>query len=637
MKNAYKVIVQARQGQAQSTTYELAEQGASRGPLTIKALPGARYQLIDNSTGQGPDNIRVKRVGQDLRISFDGREDADLVMSAYYAEPVAGAVIGEVGPGSYHAYIPETGETAAMIGNLTDSARSVGMALGGEPLGVTGAAAAGLAVVAGFNPLWAAPLALLGAGGGSGAESGPVSSGGVAGDVTPPKVTGAQLHAQDDTGFSNSDGITSDNTPRWLIDADADATQVEVSLNGKTYTSTTKNAQGQFVVQVPDADALGNGVHLFSVVVKDAAGNASQPFKSTMTVLTDVTSPEALKFKSLVMKEDTGSLSDDFLTRERALQFTGVVEGFDASLHKFLVQVVQADGGVLSMAYVNPDAEGDWTFDNRALVLGELNKTTPYVLKTSVVDAAGNVLKSTGQSWVVDLEVPVLTYTPGDSSTGTNLGQNFTSISYGASEKGVFSVGGIALNGGSVTLSKNTYATGELALGFTDLAGNAAVMLTNPSPWTVQNLTVALNQGTSAGAFIELAGSVGRHDLNLGVDSLDVSSLYDTRPAVGEKAAINHIRSTGGGNDIITLSMDDVLALGVKNSFTASGHLQMRIDGDASDKVLLDNLMGTSNALHWVLSTSNTLLGGQQYNVYTNTLLGLDVFIQNGMQITAVL
>jgi hypothetical protein len=76
------------------------------------------------------------------------------------------------------------------------------------------------------------------------------------------------------------------------------------------------------------------------------------------------------------------------------------------------------------------------------------------------------------------------------------------------------------------------------------------------------------------------------------------------------------------------------LALGVKNSFTTSGKLQMRIDGDADDKVFLDNKMGTSSSLHWVIQPQ---LPGDQYIAYTNADLGLELFIKQGLQVTAVL
>jgi hypothetical protein len=397
MKNSYKVIVKANQGEEKPITHDVPAPGSLWGALKIKATPGTRYQLVDNATGQGPDNIRVKRAGNDLRISFEGRDEADVVISNYYeqTQPGFGAVIGETDPDVYYAYMPESGETAALMGNLPDGASQFGMALGGDQVVASGAAVGALVAAAGFNPLLAAPVALLGAaGGGGGGGAAPATTTKAAADTTPPKVTAAKLAPEDDTGVSASDGLTSDNTPRLLIDADADATEVTVTLNGKTYTSTTKNAQGQFVVQVPDADALGNGVHPFTAVAKDAAGNPSLPFTGSLTVLTDIQVPVGLTLESLALDEDSGSFSNDFLTNQQSLQFTGVVEGFDQAAQTLRIEVVGADGGILSLKHIQPDATGLWLFDNHALLLGEQGTVTPYLIKISVVDLAGNILKS---------------------------------------------------------------------------------------------------------------------------------------------------------------------------------------------------------------------------------------------------
>jgi hypothetical protein len=284
------------------------------------------------------------------------------------------------------------------------------------------------------------------------------------------------------------------------------------------------------------------------------------------------------------------------------------------------------------MAYVTPDVGGNWIFDNYSQTVGVVDKTTPYLIKTSVVDLAGNILKSTSQSFVVDLEQPRLVYTPGLGATGTSDELTFQNPSFDATEKGIFSFGGVIVDSQSVTLSKPKFLKNEISLEFTDWAGNAAKKLSNNEVWNFEKFLVPLNQGASADILINQIGSVGKYELASNLGTLDVSLLYDTRPTAGEKAAINHISTVGHGPDAITISMDDVLALGVKNSFTTSDKLQMRIDGDAEDKVFLDNKMGTSSSLHWVIQPQ---LPGDQYIAYTNADLGLELFIQKGIQIQA--
>lgn len=792
MKNSYKVVVKTNQGNAKTVTHDVPAPGSWWGALKIKAVPGARYQLIDNTTGQGPDNIRVKRVGNDLRISFDGREDADLVISDYYeyTEPGFAALIGEADPGVFHAYLPESGQTSALVGNLPDGASHIGMALGGEQVVASGAAVGALVAVAGFNPLLAAPLALLGAGGGGGggADGASGTGGGGVTDTTPPVISAARLAPEDDTGVSNSDGITSDNTPRLLITADADAVSATVTLmNGKSYTSTTKNAQGQFVVQIPDADALGNGPVTYSVVVKDAAGNVSEPLSGTSFLVdtsssnnytpseeTDAnkgvgveivsisadtgvlvndfnTADNTLTFNGTVanafvkngdfvelnllnsegtvvasqyvepefkdghwawswdnsaqkladgtytltaqvadkagnavgagpveqlvvidtnanpdanaqfsisvksLEQDSGTSHSDFLTNQRALTFHGNIDYNASFMGKVLVQIVGTDGLVKSQSYVNA-IDGNWSYsyDNPGQPLGVSGANMQYVLKASIVDLAGNILKSTDQSFTVDLKLPAFSV-DGGSITENKMIFAVMQLKPGntevPAEAGTF-VHTTLSNTGAIS----AFNADEFSITFTDLAGNSST-ISNPQRWeflpgaSISQTTTTLSPSTFGNG--ELAGSIGTYILGPNEVALDLSTLHSTSPKVGDHAAINHISLLGGGvnnlanaDHVLSLTTSDVLALGVKNSFVSTNsfknHQQMRIDGDASDKVFLDDLLGGST-FEWVKAKDMVELNTtglnttQNYVVYSNASLGLDLFIQQGIQTPPVL
>lgn len=653
MKNAYQVIVKANQGAAKSTTHEVPEPGSWWGALKIKAVPGARYQLIDKGTGQGPDNIRVKRAGNDLRISFEGREEADLVITDYYeyTAPGFGAVIGETDPGVYYAYTPESGQTAALMGNLPDGTANVGMALGGDQVVASGAAVGALVAVAGFNPLLAAPLALLGAGGGGG-------GGGVGGTNTvAPKVSAARLASEDDTGVSNSDGITSDNTPRLLITADADAVSATVTLmNGKSYTSTTKNAQGQFVVQIPDADALDNGQMTYSVVVKDAAGNASEPLSGTPFVvdrLPETFDPPPLFNLTKMTQSEFDFDQNDFLTNAAKPSFEGTITNYNAVSQKLLVQVVGVTGTTLDFAYVTPDATtGAWVFTPSIELAGNNDQ---YLLKATLVDNAGNILKAWDQSFGVDQVVPGLDLTSGRSLLTSDWENDVVAKT---NERGTFWFGDVnqKIDNGTFTLSSALKADGGFKVGFWDLAGNASGTLSNADdPLTTTVLEgwkfasdvteIRLNplglaggdktpKTFGAGA---LAGSVGKLEFDQGQETtVNLADRYQLTPAANAVAAVNHIAmSDGVGNDTLKLTMGDVLALGVKDSFVSNGHRQMRIDGDAADKVLLDDLVGSSSVQTWSQLTTESL-NGTSYKVYSNAYWGLDVYIQQDLQVTVL-
>lgn len=782
MKKSYKVKI--NQGSEKSTTVDIP--AAANQPIKIKSLPAAKYLLVDETTGMAPDNIRVKRIGKDLSVSFSGSNATDLLITDYYENTVAGfnAVIGEAEAGVYHAYIPESGAASSTVASLSDGGKSVGMALGGEPVVASGAAVGALVAAAGFNPILAAPLALVGAGGGGG--------GGGAGDTTPPKVTAAKLAPDDDTGVSNSDNITSDNTPRLLITADADAVSATVTIAGKTYTSTTKNDQGQFVVQIPDDGALANGEVTYSVVVKDAAGNVSESFAGPSFVVdrssdhnytpseqadankgvtvqivsidadtgvsaTDfTTSDNTLTFKGtvantfvkngdfvelhlldstgkvvasqyvepvntggqwgwswddsaqkltdgtykltaqvvdkagnavgaeLVQKEitidtnanpdtnsqfaiavtsldqDSGtSISErkDYLTNQEKLLFNGSIgSSIDGAVFtgKVLVQVLDTNGVVKSQNYVTP-IDGRWSYNNTSQDLGVDGANTQYVLKASVVDFAGNILKSTDQSFTVDLQKPDFSIDGGstsdqitfryDSTSPMKLKPGTSAKSYLDAEVGTFTFweGGLKIDAPRPTTGSSIlYDPGQLTITYTDSAGNS-MSKTNRATWVfgasiAEELPSIVASPLTFGSG-ELAGSIGKYILAADTVSLDLSALHSSSPQVGDVVAINHISLSGGGSvadaaHVLTLTTSDVLALGVKNSFISNGHLQMRIDGDAADKVQLDDLLGGST-YSWSTPTNQTL-NGTTYRLYSNDDLGLDLLIQQAVQVALV-
>jgi hypothetical protein len=159
MKKSYKVKI--NQGTENATIVDIPASATQ--PVKVKAVTAAKYVLVDETTGMAPDNIRAKRIGKDLSISFTGSSATDLLITDYYESTVAGfnALIGEAETGVYHAYMTESGEASSMVPSLSEGGKFVGMALGGEQL-ATGAAAGALIAASGFNPLLAAPLALWG-------------------------------------------------------------------------------------------------------------------------------------------------------------------------------------------------------------------------------------------------------------------------------------------------------------------------------------------------------------------------------------------------------------------------------------------------------------------------------------------
>ena len=760
MKKSYKFKVIPAAGETQILDIASA---TGVGSTVTPALAGAQYQLIDTDTGLAPDNIRATRKGSDLHISFDGRETADLVIADFYT--VSGNatpnLMGELQSGIFHPYIPESGEWARSISQMSDGMSSIGMALGGDPLSMAEFAPAALvpmAAAGGVNPLMAAPLALLGLAGGGGGTA--------VRDTTPPVINSVGLLSSDDSGQSNADGITSNNKPRISGVTEAGAT-VKVTINGHVYTGQA-DAQGQFTIPVTDTlpdgvqnytitstDAAGNttsvdrtltidtsasstsqnvgitidaisqdtgfnssdfltrdntltwngkldtanaafnsadwilvqllnsqsqvvateyvkpiqtnwtwsgqalaladGVYTLKTQLVDTAGNplSATPWTRNVTVDTQAASasngqadPNAAFVPHITrLLNDTGTSASDYLTSARQLTFTGNVArstgtgSFDTSSGRVLTEVIDSSGKIAAWKYLVPSANGEWTFDNTTVPLGVQGAVSTYLLKSMVVDGAGNELNATTQAFTVDLLAPLVQSPSKVSQAGSN---NFTEMSFTANKHGVFKFNGADQSDNYLDLKgKTSFAAHDFNLEFRDDANNTWSLSNDQfwsfslSPqsitlWTPPNISGAFDQG-------QLVGSIGKYVM-MQDQTLALSTLSGLTPVTAGQGAINHIDMHGNGAQNLTVSIADVLQLGVSNSFSNAidfkDHLQMRVDGDAADKLTLSKL-GVSSIDTW-LTHGQLTLDGQSYTAYYNASKALEVFVQSSIPVTVI-
>lgn len=138
-------------------------------------------------------------------------------------------------------------------------------------------------------------------------------------------------------------------------------------------------------------------------------------------------------------------------------------------------------------------------------------------------------------------------------------------------------------------------------------------------------------------------GSAGKYDT---LSDFDMVTLYDGINTLQnpERAVSNHVVLSNTSDVTVTLSMGDVLALGVTNSFSIAdvenarhkGQIQMRIDGQTGDKLNLDGLVN-GLSLDWVGGQTSTNIpldiGTEKYNVYTNATLGLALFVDQQIEV----
>lgn len=406
MAKTYKVLVNDGKG-AESVAVQVAQGAGDKGtPVRLVAQRGVRYELQDVTKGKGvaPDQVRAKRVGNNLTLMFDGSQAPDVVIEDYYivkGEGAAPMLAGLAENGGVYEYIPQDPNVNHLTPSLKDGNTPVLMALGGGALGeafvlsalpIVAAAAGGIsgwAIAAGV-----VGAAALGGGGGVGGGTPPT-------DTTPPAPFKANLKhdALNDTGVNSVDSVTNNATPVLQINAETGA-KVEVEINGKTYAATETDTKGTYEVKV--TDALPDGTYTPVVRVTDAAGNttvdgvfvgftvagsggASGPISSTRTI-------------SIVgISDDTGTSGTDFVTTDKTLKVNGLVTGVTATDieqgKRVLVQFIDASGKEISQAYVTPVAD-KWatTADTAELPVGK------YTVKATIVDLAGNPFEQTSRA-----------------------------------------------------------------------------------------------------------------------------------------------------------------------------------------------------------------------------------------------
>lgn len=386
-----------------SKALDVPQLGPKGQPVTVTAVAGGRYQLIDPETGFAPENIRATRQGNDLKLHFEGRNTSDLVIQDYYKVSPEGynGLVGEAESGKFYEYIPESAVGMASVPMLVDSGQLVGMALGGAEVAPAGAAVGVLAAGL-FSPwaLGAGAVAAAAAGAGGGSKGG-------AADTTPPSGQTGALAAGSDSGAK--DNITNVTKPIIVGKAESGAA-VEVSFRdaaGKLtgpYKPTSLDANGNYTLQVPndlvDASVDTKGT-LYTPVIKvtDAASNSSTVDGTPFVVDTRAAAVTALidadaNNDGYINAAEKGSATSTSITA--VLDKTKMVAGdaitFSDGINTKTVTLTDADisaGKVVSTGWLLPTAEGK-----------VLN------INATVKDLAGNVSPVVTDSAALDTVVP---------------------------------------------------------------------------------------------------------------------------------------------------------------------------------------------------------------------------------------
>lgn len=269
-------------------------------------------------------------------------------------------------------------------------------------------------------------------------------------DVTIPSTPSTpNLVTASDSGSSNSDDITNDNTPDFdgtatnnirvnIISNVSGLVGFDASAGGGNYTAT--------------ASTLSDGPHTITAVAVDAAGNPSVA-SSGLAVTIDTTVPATPSVPNLDASSDTGSSSTDDITNDTTPLFIGTATAGET--------VVIRDGGTSV-------GSGIATGGNYSITTSALSEAV-HSITARITDLAGNTATSAALSVTIDTTPPSTPGTP-DLSAGTDSQGVATSR--------------VGTNSDNITNSTNPLFTGSATNG-------SVVTLTS-------NVSGALNSGTGA-------------------------------------------------------------------------------------------------------------------------------------------
>ena len=428
--------------------------------LSGTAEPGGIVTLYDNDIALG--SVAVNSDGS-WSFTSPALAAGDHSLTATVTDAA-----GNIGPASaaYFFTVDLTPPAAAADLALTNDASGTTIAAGGQTNDTTpvlsGTAEAGSTVTVSDGPTvlgtatvggdgsWSFTAPTLSEGAHSlsvvvtnatGNSSAPSEAIGFTVDTAAPAAATALLLTNDASGVViAAGGATNDATPVLSGTAEPGGT-VTVSDGTVVLGTATVGADGSWSFTSP---ALGEGVHSFTTVVTDAAGNVG-PTSEALGFSVDTTAP-ALADNVLVNNNNGLTLVpivDGSATNDARPELTGTAEAGS-------VVTVYDDDVAIGSVSVGP--EGSWSFTTPTLASG------PHSLSVSVTDAAGNSSGTTPPvGFTVDTAAP-------EAVTGLTLTNDLTGATIpdgGLSNDNTPVLSGSAEAGSIVTVLDGTAVLGS--------------------------------------------------------------------------------------------------------------------------------------------------------------------------------
>ncbi|WP_416547868.1 beta strand repeat-containing protein [Limnohabitans sp. DCL3] len=292
-------------------------------------------------------------------------------------------------------------------------------------------------------------------------------------DTAAPNAPAADVAALSDTGSSNTDNITADNTPTISGGGATPGDTITVTMPGTNEVlTTTVDSSGTW--SVTPTQALADGTANVSVTATDPQGNISLATLVNLTI--DTTAPAAPV--AFLDNSSNSGLTSDNITNDSTPLLAGTGVAGDT------ITIKDADGNTLGTTAVASD--GTWSFQTTvALPNGPVN------FEITATDLAGNTSAPATLPVVIDTVVasPVITPTNGRGEIlGTGEAGATVTLVDGANN--VIGTAVVAADGTWSLTPSATIANGTaLSVTQTDVAGNVS----NPGTTTVDNNVPNIN------------------------------------------------------------------------------------------------------------------------------------------------
>jgi len=418
-------------------------------------------------------------------------------------------------------------------------------------------------------------------------------------DTTPLIVT-ADLAASSDSGQSNSDDITNDNTPTITGVTEPDATVIIRDENGNEVARTIADSNGNYSIETSQ---LSDGTHTLKITATDAVGNSASTTQS-VTVDTQITATIAL---------DENITNDDIINAADAngtITITGttggdVKEGDTVTLTingNTYLGTVKADG-TFAIAVAGSDlaADPDATID----------------ASVTTTDIAGNSATATDiEAYNVDTTISVTVDLAASSDSGDSDSDDITNDNTPTitgvtdpdakvvitDENGNVVATTTADENGNYSVETTTLTDGDHALTVTatDKAGNSAFA------------TQAVTVDTSTSNSVDIKDESGDNFVNIygNTNEIDTSEISGN---IEPGSRIDSLVITDGVNTITVASTD--ITVNADGTFTVEDiDLSSLNNGTLTVELTSTDMAGNSAVSTDTITKGVKLDGNESYD-----------------------